>query len=192
MENIVEGEWPVLVPKPGDALLVVDVQRDFCPGGSLAVAAGDHVAVRVQALAPLFSTVVTSRDSHPEGHVSFVEQGGPWPIHCVQGTVGWEHPEGFVLRTDYEVRKGTEPDRDTASAWSAGLETFLRQRGSTRVVVTGIALDVCVRATVLDACGAGWSVALLADVTAAVDPRAGAAAVAELASAGASIFRSAS
>ena len=192
MENMVEGEWPLLVPERGDALLVVDVQRDFCPGGSLAVAGGDHVAVRVQALAPLFSTVVTSRDSHPEGHVSFLEQGGPWPIHCVQGTPGWEHPEGFMLKSDYEVRKGTDPDRDTASAWTAGLEEFLRQRGATRVVVTGIALDVCVRATVLDACGAGWPVALLADVTVAVDPSAGAATVAELELAGVSIFRSTS
>ncbi|MDZ7685450.1 MAG: isochorismatase family protein [Gammaproteobacteria bacterium] len=141
-----------------DAVLVVDVQNDFCPGGALAVPEGDAVvpvlnqwivAARREGL-----LVIASRDWHPVDHCSFKEHGGPWPVHCVQDTRGAAfHPELQIDEDVIRVSKGTAFDRDAYSAFDGtGLESFLRARGITRLFIGGLAQDVCVQATVIDAC----------------------------------------
>jgi nicotinamidase/pyrazinamidase len=156
-------------PAPDDALIVADVQRDFCPGGSLAVPGGDQVVPLVNQLAPGFQTVVTSQDSHPPDHSSFVEQGGPWPVHCVEGTPGWEfHPE-LRVDPDFRVYKAREREVEEYSAWKPELAEFLSARGVRRVVLVGLALDYCVQATALDARAAGHEVLVLTDATRAVN-----------------------
>jgi nicotinamidase/pyrazinamidase len=148
----------------GDALLVVDVQNDFCPGGALAVAEGDRVVpvlnCWIERAARAGAPVFASRDWHPPGHVSFAERGGPWPPHCVQGTPGAElHrelrlPAGAVL-----VSKGTSAERDAYSAFEGtDLALRLRAAGVRRLFVGGLALDYCVRASALDALSYGLEV----------------------------------
>src|SRR5919108_5182280 len=103
-----------------DALIVVDVQNDFCPGGALAVPKGDDVVPVINGLMPLFSHVLATQDFHPPAHSSFAEQGGPWPVHCVQGTPGAEfHPALRLPDRAVVVSKGTEPDEDAYSAFHA-------------------------------------------------------------------------
>jgi nicotinamidase/pyrazinamidase len=161
------------VPDSDDALIVVDVQNDFCPGGSLAVPEGDQVVPVLNRLAPRFATVVTTHDSHPPDHSSFVEQGGPWPPHCVEGTHGWElHPD-LRVEADYQVFKGRERDQDGYTGWNQELADFLAKRGVRRVVIGGLALDYCVKATALDARAAGYDVVLLTDATRAVNVQPG-------------------
>jgi nicotinamidase/pyrazinamidase len=156
-------------PERDDALIVVDVQRDFCPGGSLAVPEGDQVVPVVNRLAPRFSTVVTTHDSHPPDHSSFVEQGGPWPPHCVEGTPGWEPHPDLRVEPDYQVFKGRERELDGYTGWNPGLADFLGKQAVKRVVVVGLALDYCVQATALDARAAGHEVLVLTDATRAVN-----------------------
>jgi nicotinamidase/pyrazinamidase len=156
-------------PSPDDALVVVDVQRDFCPGGSLAVPDGDQVVGVINRLVPRFSTVVTTHDTHPADHSSFTDQGGPWPPHCVEGTPGWEvHPD-LDLGPDFQVFKGRDRDQDGYTGWTPDLAEFLANRGVRRVVVVGLALDYCVQATALDARAAGHEVVVLTDATRAVN-----------------------
>jgi nicotinamidase/pyrazinamidase len=176
---------------PGDALLVVDVQRDFCPGGLLAVPEGDRViavlntwigqAVRGKAI------VVASRDWHPKDHVSFTSRGGPWPEHCVQGTVGAElHPALALPPQAVLVDKGTDVNRDAYSAFDGtGLASLLRERGVRRVFVGGLAQDVCVRATVIDSLHSGFETHVLVEATRPVAPLRGARALREMQSSGA-------
>src|SRR5919108_5024746 len=96
-----------------DALIVVDVQNDFCPGGALAVPKGDDVVPVINGLMPLFSHVLATQDFHPPAHSSFAEQGGPWPVHCVQGTPGAEfHPSLNTSAIDEIVQKGDDPATD--------------------------------------------------------------------------------
>ena len=161
----------VFTPDSGDALVVVDVQRDFCPGGSLAVREGDRVVPVVNRLAPRFQTVVTTHDSHPPGHSSFVERGGPWPPHCVEGTPGWDPHPDLDIKADFQVFKGRDPEVDGYTGWNHELADFLARRGATRVVVVGLALDYCVQATALDARAAGHEVLVLTDATRAVNVR---------------------
>ena len=156
-------------PSPDDALIVADVQVDFCPGGSLAVPEGDQVVPLVNKLAPQFRTVVTSQDSHPPRHCSFVEQGGPWPVHCVEGTPGWQFHPDLKVEPDFRVFKARKPAIEEYSAWKPGLAEFLASRGVKRVVVTGLALDYCVKATALDARAAGYPVVVLTDAVRAVN-----------------------
>jgi nicotinamidase/pyrazinamidase len=156
-------------PSPDDALIVADVQVDFCPGGSLAVPEGDQVVPLVNKLAPQFRTVVTSQDSHPPRHCSFVEQGGPWPVHCVEGTPGWQFHPDLKVEPDFRVFKAREPAVEEYSAWKPELAEFLASRGVKRVVVTGLALDYCVKATALDARAAGYPVVVLTDAVRAVN-----------------------
>jgi nicotinamidase-related amidase len=156
-------------PRPDDALVIVDVQNDFCPGGSLPVAEGDQVVPVVNRLAPRFATVVTTQDSHPADHSSFAEQGGPWPVHCVEGTPGWRLPPDLRVTPDYQVFKGRDRDIDGYSGWTQELAQWLRERGVQRVVVVGLALDYCVRATALDARAAGLEAVVLTDATRAVN-----------------------
>jgi nicotinamidase/pyrazinamidase len=160
-------------PKRDDALIVVDVQNDFCPGGSLAVPEGDQVVPVINRLAPRFSTVVTTHDSHPPDHSSFVEQGGPWPPHCVEGTTGWELHQDLRVEPDYQVFKGRDRELDGYTGWNPELADFLEKQAVKRVVVVGLALDYCVQATALDARAAGHQVLVLTDATRAVNVQPG-------------------
>ena len=183
-EGGISGPEDVL--QSGDALIVVDVQRDFCPGGSLPIENGDAVVPvlnrwidRARALGvPVFA----SRDWHPQGHLSFKSRGGEWPVHCVQGTPGADFHPDLVLPPDAEiVTKGDRVDRDQYSAFDGtGLAGALRKRGVTRVFVGGLAEDVCVRATALDAAKAGLTTHLVAGATKPVTPAGGKAALEEM------------
>jgi len=158
-----------------DALLIVDVQNDFCPGGALAVTDGDAVVPVlnewIRAATAAGATVVASRDWHPPDHSSFREQGGPWPVHCVQDTQGAAlHPDLDLPPGHILISKGRSQDRDNYSAFDdTGLADMLREHGIERIWVGGLAQDVCVRATVLDGCEAGFETHLIAAATRAVN-----------------------
>jgi nicotinamidase/pyrazinamidase len=170
------------------ALIVVDVQNDFCPGGALAVPDGDAVVEPVNRLASEASFVVATRDWHPPDHGSFAEQGGQWPIHCVQGTPGAELNPGIdVAEIDEVIDKGQLRGSDGYSGFEGTrLEQLLRSRGVDTVEVAGLALDYCVRATALDAKRAGFDVVVHRGATRAVEvePGDGERAVQELRAAG--------
>jgi nicotinamidase/pyrazinamidase len=170
------------------ALIVVDVQNDFCPGGALAVPDGDAVIGAINRLAADAPFVVATRDWHPVDHGSFVSQGGPWPEHCVAGTPGAElHPGIDRGAVDAVVDKGQSADREGYSGFEGTeLEQLLRSRGVDAVDVTGLALDYCVKATALDARRAGLAVTVHRDATRPVEvqPGDGERAVAELRAAG--------
>lgn len=178
-----------------DALLLVDVQRDFCPGGALAVPEGDQVVgvlnAWIGAAQRAGALVVASRDFHPAHHVSFTERGGPWPPHCIQGTSGAElHPELELPPDAVLVSKGQHPDRDAYSAFDGTeLGPLLRQRGVRRLFVGGLARDVCVRASVLDARREGFETHVLVDATRPVDPERGEQALTEMQASGAMLER---
>jgi nicotinamidase/pyrazinamidase len=175
--------------KDDDALLVVDVQNDFCPGGALAVPDGDAVVDVVNHLTPLFSIVVATQDFHPPDHSSFTEQGGPWPVHCVQGTKGADfHPDLDTSRFDEVIQKGTDAATDGYSGFAGtDLADRLWARGARRVFVCGLATDYCVRATALEAIANGFEVFVVTDAMRAVNlnPLDGARALDEMAAAGA-------
>ncbi len=171
-----------------DALVVVDLQNDFCPEGALAVPDGDQIIAVVNELARDARFVVATRDWHPPDHQSFAPQGGPWPVHCVQDTRGAElHPGIDRSLIDEVVDKGQAPDTEGYSGFEhTELERLLRARGVQEVDVVGLALDYCVKATALDARRAGFDVVVHRDATRAVNARAGDAerAVQELRQAG--------
>ena len=177
---------------PTDALIIVDVQNDFCPGGALPVRGGDQVVPVlnrwVDAAQKGGARIVATRDWHPAGHVSFQERGGPWPAHCIQNTWGAELRPDLVLPANVLlVSKGTTPDRDEYSDFEeSGLAEELKRTGILRVWVGGLAQDVCVRATVLDALKEGFEVRLIRGATRPVNavPGAGAAALEEMRTAG--------
>jgi len=163
----------------GDALLVVDVQNDFLPGGSLAVPDGDAVvgplnraiaAFRAAAL-PIFA----SRDHHPPDHCSFRSHGGEWPVHCVAGSRGATFAYDLHLPAETVViSKATTAGRDAYSAFDGtDLAARIRAAGVVRLFVGGLATDYCVKATVLDALTAGLGVVLLTDGIRAVELRPG-------------------
>ena len=171
-----------------EALIIVDVQNDFCPGGALAVDDGDAVVQPINALAGRFPFVVATRDWHPADHSSFAEHGGPWPVHCRQGTPGAElHPGIDREQIDVVLDKGQVADRDGYSGFEdTGLEDLLRAHEVDTVHVAGLALDYCVRSTALDARRAGFDVVVHREATRAVDatPGDGERAVQELIAAG--------
>jgi nicotinamidase/pyrazinamidase len=171
-----------------DALVIVDVQNDFCHGGALAVPDGDAVVERVNDLAGAASFVVATRDWHPADHRSFAEHGGPWPTHCVRDTPGAQlHPELEVSRIDAVVDTGQGRDDDGYSGFQeTELESILREHDVDTVHVAGLALDYCVKATALDARRVGFDVIVHRGATRAVDvePGDGDRAVAELRAAG--------
>jgi nicotinamidase/pyrazinamidase len=175
------------------ALIVVDVQNDFCPGGALGVARGDELGKAIGEAARGADLVVATRDMHPPDHGSFAEQGGRWPVHCVAGTSGAElHPSVASLRIDRVQDKGTDPDTEGYSAFDGtGLADWLRAQGVERVEVAGIATDYCVRATALDALAEGFDTTVLTDAVAAVDvqPGDGARALTEVREAGGKLDR---
>jgi nicotinamidase/pyrazinamidase len=145
-----------------EALVIVDFQNDFTPGGSLAVSGGDEIADRVNELAadPRFGLVIATRDWHPPDHGSFSERGGIWPVHCVRGTPGAElHPALDRDRVDVVIDKGQDPGTEGYSGFEAtDLESLLRRRGVDRLTIAGLATDYCVKNTALDALRLGFGV----------------------------------
>jgi len=164
---------------PGDGLLIVDVQNDFCPGGALAVADGDAVVPVlnrwIEAARKAEVPVYASRDWHPPNHISFAERGGPWPPHCIQDTAGAAfHPDLRLPDDAVVISKGQNPDRDQYSAFDdTGLGQRLREDGVQRVWVGGLAQDVCVRATVMEGAREGFHVHLIRPATRPVEVHGG-------------------
>ncbi|WP_333840599.1 nicotinamidase [Pelomicrobium sp.] len=177
-----------LTVSSGDALIIVDVQNDFLPGGALAVPQGDRVIEPLNRAAALFEAkglpVFATRDWHPENHCSFKPQGGPWPPHCVAGTRGAEFAPSLRLpAATVVISKATTAERDAYSGFQGTeLGNELKRRGVKRVVVGGLATDYCVLNTVKDALAQGLQVLLLTDAIRAVDvkPGDGGAAQAEM------------
>jgi len=161
--------------EPGDALLIVDVQNDFCAGGSLAVPEGEAVVPVLNQWIDEANAkgipVFASRDWHPRNHISFKSRGGPWPPHCVQGTSGAAFHSDLKLPPDVEIiSKAEEADKDSYSAFGeTDLAERLRERNVKRVWIGGLAQDYCVRATALDAIHQGFIVHLITGATRAVD-----------------------
>lgn len=158
-----------------DALLIVDPQVDFCPGGALPVPGGDLIFPAVNRVSHHVPIVVASRDWHPADHCSFQPQGGPWPVHCQAGTPGADfHPALDQAPIQHVFSKGVDPAREAYSAFDdTGLAQWLREHGVRRLAVAGLATDYCVRASVLDALREGFQVELLEDAVGAVDVQAG-------------------
>jgi nicotinamidase/pyrazinamidase len=175
------------------ALVIVDFQNDFTPGGALGVRDGDAIAGRVDELARSgdYELVVATRDWHPPDHGSFAAQGGPWPVHCVQGTPGAElHPALDRTLVDVVVDKGQDPGTEGYSGFDAtGLEQLLRERGIDHVTVVGLATDYCVKNTALDALRNGFGVTVDSTAVRAVElqPGDGTRALEEVRAAGGSI-----
>lgn len=153
--------------RPGDALLVVDVQNDFCPGGALPIPEGHRVVPVlnewIEAATRAGVRVYASRDWHPQGHPSFAPEGGEWPVHCLQDSVGAAfHPDLRLPQDALVVTKGTRFDQDQYSAFDqTGLHERLTKDGVRRVWAGGLAQDVCVCASALDARRLGYEVALI-------------------------------
>ena len=176
-----------------DALIVLDVQNDFCPGGALAVADGDAVVPLVNAMMEDFATVVLTQDWHPAAHTSFAANHlgaapfslvtmpyGPqllWPIHCVQGTAGAAfHADLRTNPVQMVIRKGFRPGIDSYSAFfendhktPTGLEGYLRSRGVSAVTLAGLATDFCVAYSALDAARLGFAVTVAMAACRAID-----------------------
>jgi nicotinamidase/pyrazinamidase len=200
------------------ALLLIDVQLDFMPGGALAVPEGDAIVAGLnaaQARTDVYDLVVATQDWHPLGHRSFASshpgqalfseiewQGLPqrlWPDHCVQGSAGAAlHPGLDLNRVEAIFRKGTDPDLDSYSAFfdnghrrATGLAAYLRARGITQVDVAGLASDYCVYFSAKDALQEGFGVAVLEDLTRGIAPESMAAARQDLLARGAQLVRGA-
>ncbi len=206
------------IDRERDALIVVDLQHDFLPGGALAVAHGDEIVAPIARLAPAFATVVATQDWHPRGHVSFASSHagrkpfetaalpqGPqelWPDHCVQGERGAALEPGLPdAAVTLVLRKGTRREVDSYSAFrenvgpdgrrpTTGLGAWLSARGVRRVFVCGLARDFCVRATAVDAAADGFETTVLDDLTRAVFPERKAEVDAALATAGVTVATS--
>lgn len=175
------------------ALLVIDVQNDFCPNGALAVAGGNEIVAGINAIMGQFEAVVLTQDWHPAGHSSFASThtgGAPydmiempygpqvlWPDHCIQGTEGAAfHPVLETDRADLIIRKGYNPAIDSYSAFfendhktPTGLEGYLRTRGITEVTLVGLALDFCVNFSAVDAAQLGFNARVRTDLCRAID-----------------------
>ncbi|OIQ74720.1 peroxyureidoacrylate/ureidoacrylate amidohydrolase RutB [mine drainage metagenome] len=178
----------------GDALLVVDMQRDFMPGGSLAVPDAQGLVAPLNRWLRRFAAdalpVCASRDWHPPHHASFIAAGGPWPAHCVAGTDGAAFAAGLALPADaFIASKGTRVDADSYSAFGdTALDAELRGLAVRRLCVGGVATEFCVLYTVLDALRLGYAVLLLGDSIAALDEVAGAQALRAMRDAGAALW----
>ena len=179
--------------EPTNALIVIDVQNDFCPGGLLAVAEGDLIIPRINALMADYSVVVLTQDWHPANHMSFAANHpgaapfslvempyGPqvlWPVHCVQGSDGANFHAGLLTDpADLVIRKGFRAAIDSYSAFfendhvtPTGLEGYLRSRGVTAITLVGLATDFCVAYSALDAARLGFDVTVLEGACRAID-----------------------
>lgn len=200
-----------------NALLIIDVQNDFCPGGSLAVAGGFDIVPIINALQPLFDVVIATKDWHPKNHSSFAVNHGKqpgevilldglqqilWPAHCVQGTQGAELVAGLdTKRIAKTFLKGTDPAIDSYSGFfdnghkrATGLGDYLKERGATNVAVVGLATDYCVKWTALDAKQVGFETRVILDACRGVNLKPGDVdrAVEEMKTAGISISNSGS
>jgi nicotinamidase/pyrazinamidase len=182
-----------MTPTDTDMLVIIDMQHDFLPGGALAVADGDAIIPGIRALAQRFAHVVLTQDWHPAGHLSFASSHpgkAPfettelaygtqvlWPDHCVQGANGAEiHPAMRLDRAELIIRKGYRPGIDSYSAFMeadrrtpTGLAGYLRERGFSRVVLCGLALDFCVGWSALDARAMGFETLVLEDLSRPID-----------------------
>ncbi len=162
------------MPNNSSALVIVDVQNDFCPGGSLAVKDGDRVVPVINELQKRFELVVATKDWHPAGHSSFVSL---WPPHCVQETAGAEFVAGLDTNRIARVfLKGTDPGVDSYSGFfdnehrrATGLGDYLKERGVTDVTVAGLATDYCVKFTALDSVMLGFKTSVVADACRGVE-----------------------
>ncbi len=159
-----------------DALIVVDMQKDFMPGGALPVPKGDSIVPTLNKYIERFSSlnlpVYFTRDWHPEDHISFKGHGGIWPPHCVQNTEGAKFHDDLLIPQDnkFIISKGTSRDFDAYSGFQGTvLEDLLKERGIKRVFVGGVATDYCVKNTVLGALNLGFQVFLLTDGIKGVD-----------------------
>ena len=181
------------MPNPTDALIVIDVQNDFCPGGLLAVDGGAAIVPRINALMGDYAVRVLTQDWHPQDHMSFAANHpgadpfslanmpyGPqvlWPVHCVQGSAGADfHPGLATLPADLILRKGFRAAIDSYSAFfendhttPTGLDGYLRSRGVTDLTLVGLAADFCVAYSALDAARLGFGVTVLEGATRAID-----------------------
>jgi nicotinamidase/pyrazinamidase len=181
------------IPAAADALLVIDMQNDFCPGGTLAVPDGDAVVPLVNRLGPAFAHILLTQDWHPPGHSSFASaQAGRqpfetipmpygtqtlWPDHCVQGTPGAAfHRDLDCTRAELVLRKGFRREIDSYSAFyendrktATGLAGYLRERGISRLFLAGLATDFCVHFTAVDAAREGFTAVLIEDACRAID-----------------------
>jgi nicotinamidase/pyrazinamidase len=176
------------------ALLIIDFQNDFTPGGALAVEGGDEIAEPIKRLVPEFDHVFATRDWHPPDHASFETQGGPWPVHCVQGTHGAElHPAMRDVPVKAVVDVGAAREDEGYSGFEKSkLEDLLREQDVDRVAVVGLATDYCVRASTIDACELGFDTTVITDAIRAVDvnPGDGERAIEEMKEAGAKLATS--
>ncbi|KIK89233.1 bifunctional nicotinamidase/pyrazinamidase [Pseudomonas sp. AO-1] len=178
---------------PRSALLVIDVQNDFIPGGQLAVPEGDQIVPLINRLSGLFKQVIIAQDWHPSGHASFASshpgrkpyeviqlpygEQTLWPDHCVQGSAGAEfHPDLKLPHAQLIIRKGCNPDIDSYSAFleadrrtTTGLAGYLKERGIDTVYMVGLALDFCVMFSALDARAAGFNTFVVLDACRAID-----------------------
>jgi nicotinamidase/pyrazinamidase len=178
--------------QPADALLVIDLQNDFCPGGALGIAGGDEIVPLVNALAQRFAHVLLTQDWHPAGHISFASAhpgakpyetiAAPygtqalWPDHCVQNTRGAKfHPALDIPHVELILRKGFRPQIDSYSAFlendhftPTGLAGYLRERGLTRLFLCGMAYDFCVRHSAVDGTALDFECIVIEDATRAV------------------------
>jgi nicotinamidase/pyrazinamidase len=172
--------------KSTDALLIIDVQNDFCPGGALPVPEGDQIVPVInrwiRAAHERGAKIVATRDWHPADHGSFKTRGGPWPPHCVQGSHGAQFHPALELADDTPiVSKGADREDAGYSAIArTSLADDLKRAAVDRVFVAGLATDVCVRATALDAGQAGFEVHVIQDATRPVDAAGGKRALEEM------------
>jgi nicotinamidase/pyrazinamidase len=181
----------------GDALVIVDVQNDFLPGGSLAVNQGNAILAPLNRYIAAFGVrgfpIYATRDWHPANHCSFLEQGGSWPAHCIAGSPGAAFCSGLQLPpSSVVVSKATTADRDAYSGFAGtDLAEQLRSAGIARLFIGGLATDYCVLNTVLDGCRAGFKVYVLTDAIRAVDvhPGDGERALEKMTAAGATLTR---
>ncbi|MCX5614372.1 isochorismatase family protein [Bombella saccharophila] len=160
-----------------DALLIIDMQRDFMPGGALPVSDGDRLIPHINQLTKLgFRAVIATQDWHPAGHCSFTQQGGPWPIHCLAGSHGAAFVDGLNHNPiTHIIRKGTALGADSNSAFyddagtSTGLTALLKGLGVSRVFLCGVALDVCVLASARHAVQDGFTTTILQHASAGIN-----------------------
>lgn len=177
----------------GDGLLIVDVQNDFCPGGALAIEEGNRIIpvlnYWIQEAARKEVQVYASRDWHPRRHISFREQGGQWPPHCIQDSDGAGFHSDLNLPEDAVIiTKGVRFDHDQNSVFDeTSLAEQLKRDGVRRLFIGGLALDVCVLASVIDARKAGFDVLVIEDATRPVNEDAGREALSKIKEAGAEI-----